>query len=345
MTPAATLATGSNREYSVCSVFTFRAAVAPQRRQLVAGLLFALVTVAACVLIGRRLTHSSWPLAHAHAALVALAACCYLGSYVLRARGWQRLFPVDQQPDQARCLASVGAAAASGAVLPFRLDYVVKVGTLRRLGGVRIGLEAIAFSIISLGIIDAVAMLPLSISATATSGSSLRGPLLIVVVFGIGCCVLLVASPWVARLPLLRRSRHLQSAANHIENHRSRRGRRNALIAAAYLFSCWTVRAIGTAVLLTALGLSFSPTTALCVLCLCAATGVVPITAGGAVANAGAAATILLVLGSGKDLAINFSLASGLLLVMSATVASLAGFTLSLTSGAIARRRPMITQA
>src|SRR5689334_2080791 len=103
-----------------------------------------LVTVAACVLVGRRLTHSSWPLAHAHTVLVVVAACCYLGSYVLRARGWQRLFPVGQKPDQARCLASVGAAAASGAVLPFRLDYVVKVGTLRRLGGVRIGLDAIA---------------------------------------------------------------------------------------------------------------------------------------------------------------------------------------------------------
>jgi hypothetical protein len=81
------------------------------------------------------------------------------------------------------------------------------------------------------------------------------------------------------------------------------------------------------------------------VLCLCAATGVVPITAGGAVANAGAAAAILLVLGSGKDVAINFSLASGLLLVTSAAVASLAGFTLSLTSRVIARRRPVIMQA
>jgi hypothetical protein len=51
------------------------------------------------------------------------------------ARGWHRLFPREQQPDQARCLASVGAAAASGVVLPFRLDYLVKIGTLRKLGG------------------------------------------------------------------------------------------------------------------------------------------------------------------------------------------------------------------
>src|SRR5918911_3313320 len=139
------------------------------------GVGFALVTVTACALVGRRLTHSSWPLAHAQMPLVAVSAVCYLASFVLRARGWRRLFPLGQQPGQCRCLASVGAAAASGAVLPFRLDYLVKIGTLRRLGGVRIGLEAVALSIVSLGMVDAIAMLPLSISATATSSQALRG--------------------------------------------------------------------------------------------------------------------------------------------------------------------------
>jgi hypothetical protein len=50
------------------------------------------------------------------------------------------------------------------------------------------------------------------------------------------------------------------------------------------------------------------------VICLGAAAGVIPITSGGAVVNAGASAAILLALGVGKDIAINFSLASGLLL-------------------------------
>src|ERR671937_2520775 len=138
------------------------------------GFGFALVTVAACYLVGRRLTHSSWPLAHAQMPLVAVSAVCYLASFVLRARGWRRLFPLGQQPGQCRCLASVGAAAASGAVLPFRLDYLVKIGTLRRLGGVRIGLEAVVLSIVSLGVVGAGAVLPLSISATVTSSTNLR---------------------------------------------------------------------------------------------------------------------------------------------------------------------------
>jgi uncharacterized membrane protein YbhN (UPF0104 family) len=315
-----------------------------RHRRFVAGAVFALITVSACVLLGRRLTHSSWPLAHATTSLVVVAGLAYFASFVLRARGWHRLFPREQQPDQARCLASVGAAAASGAVLPFRLDYVVKVGTLRRLGGVRVGLEAIAFSIISLGMVDAVAMLPLSISATATSSASFRGPLLIVVAFGLGCCVLLVGSARLVRLPLLCRSCRLRRVSEHVSAHRARSGWRDALTAGFYLFACWTTRAVGSALLLSALGFAFSPTTALYVLCLSAAAGVIPITAGGAVANVGATAGILLALGVGKDVAVNFSLASGLLLVSSASAAALSGLALSLAAGALARRpRPMLS--
>src|SRR5207249_7842434 len=66
-------------------VTTFRAAVAPRRRRLVAGVAFSLFTIAACVLVGRRLTESSWPLAHTHTVLVAVATICYFASYVLRA--------------------------------------------------------------------------------------------------------------------------------------------------------------------------------------------------------------------------------------------------------------------
>ena len=315
------------------------------RRRLWVGVGFAAVTVTACVLVGERVTNSSWPLAHARMLLVGFAALSYFVSFVLRARGWRRLFPPGQRPDQSRCLASVGAAAASGVVLPFRLDYLVKIGTLRRLSGVRIGLEAIALSIVSLGMVDAVAMLPLSVSATATSSASFRGPLLIVVAFGFGCCALLLGSDRLVRLPLLRRSRRLQRVSDHVRAHRTHKGRRSATLAGLYLFGCWTTRALGSTLLLSALGLAFSPTTALCVICLSAAAGVVPITAGGAVANVGATAGILLALGAGKDIAINFSLASGLLLVTSATAAALCGLVLSLATAAMAKRRPAIQPA
>jgi hypothetical protein len=317
---------------------TIELAAPRHRGRLVAGLAFVLLTVAAAILVGRRLTHASWPLDHAQPALAAAAALSYLASYLFRARGWHRLFPPDECPDQARCLASVGAAAASGAVLPFRLDYLIKVGMLRKLGGIRVGFEAIALSIMSLGMIDAIAMLPLSISATATSGSALRGPLLIVVLFGVGCCALLVVGGRLIRLPLLRRSRRLRTISEHVAQHTTARGRRSATVAWFYLFACWSTRAFGSAALLAALGLSFSPTTALAVICLAAAASVIPITSGGVAVGAGATAGILLALGVGKEIAINFSLASGLLLVASALAAAFMGVLASPATRAVARR-------
>jgi lysylphosphatidylglycerol synthase-like protein len=316
-----------------------RIARVAERRRLVAGVVFGAVTLVACVLLARRLTDSSWPFAHARMLLVGVAAVCYFLSFVLRARGWRRLFPRSECPGQAGCLASVGAAAASGVVLPFRLDYLVKIGTLRRLGGIRVSLEAVALSIVSLGMVDAVAMLPLSVSATATSSADLRGPLLVVVAFGVGCCILLLTSARLVRLPLLSRSRRLRTVASHVSAHRTTHGRGSAGIAGLYLTGCWIMRALGSTVLLSALGFRFSPTTALCVLCLSAAAGVVPITAGGLIASVGATAAILLTLGVGKDIAINFSLASGLLIASSAGLAALCGAALSITTLAVARRR------
>lgn len=314
-------------------------ALMARHRRWVAGTAFSALTLLACVLLGKLVTGSSWPLAHARMLLVAAAGLCYFVSFVARARGWRRLFPREQCPGQARCLASVGAAAASGVVLPFRLDYLIKIGTLRRLGGVRISFEAIALSIISLGIVDAVAMLPLSISATATSSADLRGPLLLVVAFGVGCCILLLASARLVRLPLLRRSRRLRTVADHVSAQTSARGRGSTSIAGLYLLACWTARAFGSVLLLSALGLRFSPTIALCVLCLSAAAGVVPITAGGLAVSVGATAAILLTLGVGKDIALNFSLASGLLITSSASLAGLCGAALSIAALALARRQ------
>src|SRR5205807_1248768 len=157
--------------------------------------------------------------------------------------------------------------------------------------------------------------------------------------------VLLVASPRIVLLPLLRRSRHLRRVSDHIAAHRSPGGRRNAIVAGVYLFTCWTTRALGSALLLSALGFRFSPSTTLCVLCLSAAAGVIPITAGGAAANLGATAGILLALGVGKNIAINFSLASGLLLVTSASAAALSGLAISIATRALTRGHHAILHA
>jgi len=310
--------------------------VARKRARLFVGCAFAALTLAGSMLVARHLTRTSWPLQRAHMGLVALAGSLYFASFILRALGWQKLFPARARPDRARCLAACGAAAASGAVLPFRLDYFVKIGTLRRLGGVRLTLEAIALSIVTLGLVDAVAFLPLSISATATSSASLRPPLILVVLFGVGACGVLAAGPRLSQLPFLRRHARLHKAAGRIQR-RSASTTRSAIVAGCFLLGCWATRALGSAVLLASLGVAFSPTLALVVLCLGAAASLLPITSGGAIVNVSMTASILLALGIGKEQAINFGLASGLLLCGTALLAALVGVTLSLTNSLRAR--------
>jgi hypothetical protein len=311
------------------------------RRRIVFAFLFAAVTLGACVLLARRFTHTTWPLQRAHMGLVGGAAALYFASYVLRALGWQKLFPATARPARARCLAACGAAAASGVVLPFRLDYLVKIGTLRRMRGVKLGLEAIALSIISLGLVDAIAFLPLSISATAASSSSFRIPLLLVVLFGVASCGLLVAGQHLNRVPFIARRARLSKLADRAANH-PRGSVREAFEAWCFLLGCWTSRALGSTLLLAALGVGFSPTLALVVLCLSAAAALIPIASGGAIANVSATAAVLLALGVHKDQAINFGLASGLLLCATAASAAVVGVAMSF---AIGRRAAFVARA
>ena len=311
----------------------------PRRRRLLGGLAFCLLSLGACVLVARHLSDASWPLEGAHVPLVLLVGGAYLASFGFRAFGWHLLFPSRERPDRARCLAACGAAAASGVVLPFRLDYVVKISTLRRLGGVRLGLETIAVSIVALGMVDAVAMLPLAVAALATSGPVLRAPLIVVVVFCVGCLGILTLGQRVAAAPARRTlgpPPHRLPARR--ETARGCRGRRSS--PGLLLLGCWTSRALGSALLLSALGVRFSPTLALVVLCMSAATAILPITAGGAVAGMGTTAGVLFALGVSKGAAVNFALASGLLLTGAALAAAALGLGGSLLLTLRARRPP-----
>jgi hypothetical protein len=287
------------------------------------GALVCVVAIVVAVLVARRVTDTSWPLEQARMHLVVAAGVAYLASFVFRALGWQRLFPAGSRPDRSRCLAACGAAAASGAVLPFRLDYLVKIATLQRLAGITLGLEVIGLSILSLGLVDAVAMLPLAVAALATSGMVFRAPLVVVLLFFLGCIAVLTLGPRIAGLPLVSRSSRLQAACRHVGG--SAACSSSTFAAAGFLGGCWLMRALGNTLLLWALGIGFSPTFALVVLCMAAAASIVPITAGGAIVSIGATSGVLLTLGVPTRVAVNFSLASGLLLTSTALVAAIAG--------------------
>jgi uncharacterized membrane protein YbhN (UPF0104 family) len=295
-----------------------------QALKIVGGVAFCVLAVMVAVLAGRRLTSTSWPLQEANVILVLGASAAYLTSFVFRALGWQRLFP-GERPDRSRCLAACGAAAASGVVLPFRLDYVVKISTLRRLGGVRLGLDTVGLSIVTLGLVDAVAMLPLALGAIGTSGAIFRAPLVVVILFCLGCIVVLALGPRLVLLPLVHRSLRLERIFRRVGDHAGLS--RSTFAAAAFLFGCWTTRALGSALLLSALGVGSGSSVrlALVILCMAAAASILPITAGGAIVGIGATSGVLLALGVTRQAAINFSLASGMLLTISALIAAAIG--------------------
>lgn len=310
----------------------------PMLARRVAATGLSAAAIGAVVLLARRVTGTTWPLQGAQIELVLGAGGAYLASFVFRALGWQRLFPETTRPDRGRCLAACGAAAASGAVLPFRLDYLVKIATLRRLAGVTLSLEVVAFSIISLGIVDAVALLPLTIAALATSGAIFRAPLAIVLLFGFGCVGVLTLGPRLIRLPRIARSTRLGAACRHISDSTARSS--GATVAAGgFLLACWLTRALGNTLLLWALGVGFSPTFALVILCMSAAASLLPITAGGVIVGIGATSAVLLALGVPTRPAINYSLASGLLLTSTALVAAVVGISTSVFFAIHHRRR------
>ena len=297
------------------------------RLKVGAGITVSILVVSACLLTARRLTTTTWPLQEANVALVLGASAAYLASFFLRALGWQALFP-GERPDRRRCLAACGAAAASGAVLPFRLDYAVKVWTLRRLGGVRLGLDTVALSIVSLGIVDAIAMLPLAVCALATSDVVFLAPLIVVLLFCVGCITILLLGPRLVQLPFAARSPRVHRSLERVGDHAGIS--RSTFVAGGFLFGCWSMRALGCTLLLSALGAGFSPSFALVVICLAAATSILPITAGGAIVNIGTTSVVLLALGVTRQAAINYSLASGMLLTLSALVAAVVGASASI---------------
>ena len=139
-----------------------------------------------------------------------------------------------------------------------------------------------------------------------------------------------------ARLPIVGRSHRLHHVYRRVAD--STRLSRETLVAGRLLLGCWTSRALGSALLLSALGVRFSPTLALVVLCMSAATAILPITAGGAVAGMGTTAGVLFAHGVSHGVAVNFALASGLLLTGAALAATALGLSGSLLLKFRARR-------
>ena len=206
------------------------------RRALNVGLL--LFGVAVTALAGKQVAGMGWPFSHADAGLAAAAGVLFLAGYGVKAHGWKLLFAPHERPGAASLCAAGGAACLTGIALPGRFDDVVRIAVVRRLRGCPAGIKALMLSLVTLGLIDTVALTPLASSAAAlaTVPTYLRIGLAVVAGAGIAAAVVVVVLPRVVGHRRLIRFRLSGFLGEHSPSTRA------AARALAFVLASWVIR-------------------------------------------------------------------------------------------------------
>jgi hypothetical protein len=288
------------------------------RVRLAVNAVLALFTVGVLALAARHVSGEGWPLAKADPLLVFAAGLLFLSAYGLKAFGWQRLFARHERPESVALAVAGGAASVTGVALPGRFDDAVRITVARR-AGCRAGIRSLCLSLFLLGLVDAVALIPLaSVGAGLTGNVALRVLLAIVAAAGVGAAVVLFALPRVARRPRLAGFRIVRWVGEHVAT------TPDTARAGFFVLASWVVRVAALALLLAALGFGFSVPLALLFLCAAAASSALPIAPAGAATQAGAGAASLAAAGVTTAEAITFALAAQLLVLFAAVTLLLA---------------------
>lgn len=284
---------------------------------------WVVAALAVTVLGGWHFAKAGWPLAHASPWLVAVAGVLFLLAYPVKAFGWSRLFRKHERPRSSTLAAAGGAASITGIALPGRFDDVVRIAVVRRYPNCPAGVRVLIFSLFTLGLIDAVALMPLaSVGAALTGSTAIRIALAIVAAGGIGAAVVILIIP---RLVACGRFIRFRLARWVSERAPSPREAGNASL---WVFASWLVRGVALLVLLEALGIGLSFPLAFVFLCAGAAAAALPVAPAGAATQAGAGAAILVTSGVAGSSAVNFAVASQALIILAgaAIVASTAAW-------------------
>ena len=270
------------------------------------NLAVVLAGLAVAGLAARHFTRTGWPIHHANAWLVTLAALIVLAAYGLKAWGWQRLFRENKRPTMLTLAAAGGAASVGGIALPGRFDEVIRVAVVRCFGRRRASVGAIALSLFLLGLVDSAALTPLASVSLAVVHLSwlMRAGLIVVATSGIAAAALVLGLPRLVRIRWFARFR---LAGWMKENSTPSRSAIAAWIAIA---ASWTLRGLAVFVLLAALGLGTDFALALAFVCASSAAAVLPVAPAGAAMQAGAGAAILVAAGMDTDNAIAFGVAA-----------------------------------
>ena len=276
------------------------------------GITYAFIVLALGMtgLAGWRFAEAGWPFSHGNVWLIVGAGLLFLLAYPVKAWGWGRLFAAGERPKTSSLAAAGGAAAVTGVALPGRFDDVVRVAVVRRQPNCPAGVKAFA-----LGLIDAVALIPLaSTSAALTHSTGVRIALALVAAAGVAAAAVIVILPRVMRCGRLIRFRLTHWLSDRSPNVRE------AAKATVLVHASWLVRAIGVLLLLGGLGLGLSMPLAILFLCAGAASAALPFGPAGAAAQAGGGAVILVASGVASGHAIDFALATQTLAVLAGAV-------------------------
>jgi len=284
-----------------------------KRGRLAVSLGFAVITTAVLAVVGRSLVHSGWPLAHGNPALVTAAGLLFALAYGFKAYGWRWLFRKTERPGPLALAAAGGGASLMGLALPGRFDEMVRIAIVRRYPGCPVGIRGLCLSLVTLGLLDTVALAPFAIAAAAFPGNppAVRAGFIVVGLGGFGAAAVILLLPRVSAATRLARFRIVSWLAPRATPWRE------ATRAWGLVVTSWLVRVAAILLLLTTFGIGLSVPLAIMFICAGAASAAIPIGPAGAATQVAAGTTLLVVSGVDAPKALGFALAAQALLIFS----------------------------
>jgi hypothetical protein len=291
-----------------------------RRGRLAVSLGLSIVTTAILVVAARSLVDAGWPLSKGNPSLIAVAGVLFVLAYGVKAYGWRRLFRPSERPGPLALAAAGGGASIMGVALPGRFDEVVRIAIVRRYPGCPVGVRGLCLSLVTLGLIDTVALSPLATAAAAFPGSSpaVRAGFAVIGIGGVGAAAVVLVLPRLSARTRLARFRICGWLAPRATPWRE------ATRAWGLVLASWLIRATAIFLLLSTFGIALSFPLAIMFICAAAASAAIPIGPAGAATQIAAGATLLVVSGVEASAALGFALAAQTLLILAGAAIFLA---------------------
>jgi Lysylphosphatidylglycerol synthase TM region len=291
-----------------------------RRGRLGASLALTVLTTAILVIAARSLLDAGWPLAHGDPGLVAAAGLLFLLAYGFKAFGWRLLFRANERPEPLALAAAGGGASIMGVVLPGRFDEAIRITIVRRYPGCPVCVRGLCLSLVTLGLVDAVALSPLATASAVFPGSSapVRAGFAVLGLGGLGAAAVVLALPRLTSRPGLARFRVVRWLVPRATPWRQATG------ASGLVLASWLVRATAVFLLLATFGIALSFPLAVMFICAGAASAAFPVGPAGAATQITAGTTLLVASGVATSEALGFALATQALLIFSGAAIFLA---------------------